>query len=167
MFLFQVWLATLLSLVVVTLTFALLTQPGWSRDPKFGFIDSKNKSHRLILVTWFSRMKKTLDSWTLFQVTVLGSWCMCWKKPLSSVHTGDPDRAVSAPFVLQFLVLDSWSYSSWLLLHVLKETPFQHSHWARWSGSLSTVCPDSKVQIFASSLPSGSPAYSPLWWDQF
>ena len=24
-----------------TLTFALLTQPGWSKEPKFGFIDSK------------------------------------------------------------------------------------------------------------------------------
>ena len=37
----QVWLATLLFLVIVTLTFALLTRPGWSKEPKFGFIDSK------------------------------------------------------------------------------------------------------------------------------
>ena len=38
----QVWLATLLSFVIVTVTYALLTrQEGWGKDPRFGFVDSE------------------------------------------------------------------------------------------------------------------------------
>ena len=44
----KVWLATLLSLVIVNIAFALLTQPDWSKEPKFGFIDSKSKTHVLL-----------------------------------------------------------------------------------------------------------------------
>ena len=37
----QVWLATLLSFVVVTVAYALLTRHSWSTDPSFAFVDSK------------------------------------------------------------------------------------------------------------------------------
>ena len=41
----KVWLATLLSLVIVTVTYALLTKHKWSKDPRFAFIDSEWLSH--------------------------------------------------------------------------------------------------------------------------
>ena len=37
----QVWLATLLSFVVVTVAYALLTRHSWSTDPSFAFVDSE------------------------------------------------------------------------------------------------------------------------------
>ena len=37
----QVWLATLLSFVVVTVAYALLTRHSWSKDPSFAFVDSE------------------------------------------------------------------------------------------------------------------------------
>ena len=36
----QVWLATMLSFVIVTVTYALLTRQSWSKDPRFAFVDS-------------------------------------------------------------------------------------------------------------------------------
>ena len=48
----QVWLATLLSFVVVTVAYALLTRHSWSKDPSFAFVDSECSYNLCHLCCW-------------------------------------------------------------------------------------------------------------------
>ena len=61
----KVWLATLLSFVIVTVAYALLTRHRWSKDPRFAFVDSE---YTFKLTQAFQHEQhRCIIHWTIFR----------------------------------------------------------------------------------------------------
>ena len=71
----QVWLATLLSFVIVTVTYALLTrQEGWGKDPRFGFVDSECSLPLISLQNVADELYFTILIWPSYVSLSSSSW---------------------------------------------------------------------------------------------
>ena len=93
----KVWLATLLSLVIVTVTYALLTKHKWSKDSGFAFVDSEwlSYSNLVQIHTMFGIFQIFLLIFLQFRISLFYS--SLYSHP--SFCPRDVDRPISTPVV--------------------------------------------------------------------